>query len=128
MNRREFIASISAATVAGWEADGDPPRPEEWDPVSPGVYHVLNVNTEKTILSCETNHWGILLEEADFDESVIQVAYTDEQVTIDIDAEGRDHIHADMFAALDPDAARDLAVAIYSAAEEMDRREFEELP
>lgn len=121
MKRREALQSL-AALAAGRLAAGDGPvEASEVDKPASGDFHVGSIEPKHLAF----NLWGQLIDAdvggRDVDEKAIDVWGNHQQINLSQDCDVSD-AYAGSYATMDPDTARELAVAIYMAAEEADRR------
>jgi len=120
MNRREYIAALSSLAASKW-ADEGWSEPEEWGPIGNGAYPLDGISGSELVLFADGSIGQWTIEPYDIDETTVEVHYTSEYVRLGVDAEG-DEISAGGGFDLTSDEARNLAVALFRAAEEMDRR------
>lgn len=121
MNRRETLQTLAALAAGRWASEGwDPDEMENWDEIGGGVYNTTELDLASYYASVNSVvlHW----EEADrFEAGKLVVAYDEKDVTL-ITAGEAELFDASSLVELDPDQAREVAVALYQAAEEHERR------
>lgn len=122
MNRREAMQSLVAAATARWTAEGwNPQEMEDWEPVTSGIYGYERWGFEATEMSGHVNGPITHAEIDEFSSREIRVAYTEKGVWLDVDGKVEE-ITVGALATLSPEQAKDIAVALYQAAEELERR------
>lgn len=121
MNRREALQSLAALASSRWVAEGyDPERIEAWRTAERGFYFTATIEAAKLVATFDTPTVSESSGE-DFTENEIDVGYSDRAVFLSLDGRGED-ICGGAQASLFPEQARKTAVAIYMAAEELERR------
>ena len=124
MNRREYISALSSLTAAQWDGEGWP-DPEEWPPIGDGgiIVDDVSVSDLTTYADGTIGMWNIM--PGDVDEGTVEVDYTEDYIHVGVHGVG-ELIETGAGFELTSDQARDLAVALYRAAEEKDRRPTED--
>lgn len=126
--RREYMGGLASLAAAEWATeDYDIENAENWDAPVGGVWTVANMAPKQIIASAATGFGTMEYDDKNFTQREVEVTYTESGVNVDIDAEGDEPDHGakprvGALATFDPEGARELAVAIYMAAEELDRR------
>lgn len=123
MNRREALQSLAALASSAWTAEGwDPDGMEEWDPVKSGVYAYDRWEYDVQRLTAHVEGPMTFGELRDvFTARGVRVAYTENGVWLGVDGQGEGY-RTGLVATISPDVAREVASALYMAAEEFDRR------
>ncbi|MFB6068618.1 MAG: hypothetical protein ABEJ90_01665 [Halobacterium sp.] len=105
------------------EADYDLSNVDEWDPMGTGHYRGAKLTPQQMWGSADTQFASFGVEPEDVPEQFLEVWYSDSLgVAVNLCAYGEDRLHFGQLATFDPDDARELAAAIYQAAEELERR------
>lgn len=94
---------------------------DEWEPIRGGVYKTVSVTPREFRSSGDSQSVGWLIEDGDTDDRDVEVFYTPDGVTVGVGGRGNG-LRADAAAELSTDRARELAVGLYQAAEELDHR------
>jgi hypothetical protein len=121
LTRREALSALGALAATRWDAEGFDDPPEEWDPIE-GPMDVVDVDPARPSLTGEGPLGGFLLDRDDVADAALSVWYDRPGVYVSLEVEGEGDVYAGGSGMLDPDQARDLAVALYQAAEELERR------
>lgn len=124
VTRRQYLGALAAGAAANWEeSDYDIENVEEWgdeiEHVSIGRFTPLAYAG-----SADLGHSGFSVERRDVTDPMTAVWYNRRGVIVSLEAEwelGEYDAYSGGSADFDPDEARDLAVAIYQAAEELER-------
>lgn len=120
--RREYMAGVAALAAARWETeDYDIENVENWEPMKHGTYTTGTFSPGYFSTSGEGKVGGWLLEDEDLSERTLEVFYDTQEVHLTMEGKS-DDVRSGGLAAFDTDQARDLAAALYQAAEELDRR------
>lgn len=120
LERREVLQALGALAAAGWDADGvDLNRADEWgERIAADVGQVDLQGGAAEIMTAHA-HAGVERDAAT--GGFGEVAYADRHgvaVSAEIDTDGAPSASAAAY--LTPEAARELAVALYQAAEELE--------
>lgn len=122
MQRREFMGGVAALAATRWDSeDYDIENAENWEPPTGGTFETGTFTPKLVTTSGDGKIGGWLLEDTDFTERTMEVFYDDGGVHLTIEGKG-DDVRGGGLAELDTDQARNLAAALYQAAEELDRR------
>ena len=122
MQRREFMGGVAALAATRWDGeDYDIENAENWEPPTGGTFQTGTFTPTLVTTSADGQIGGWLLEDTDFTERTMEVFYDADGVHLTIEGKG-DGVRGGGLAELDTDQARDLAAALYQAAEELDRR------
>jgi len=103
--------------------DGDYPidDAEEWDPLEAACYGVAIVEGDKLNVRAEGPYAALEFEGGVFEDPAVDVWYSDRGVYLSL--EGKEEQNRSTTSMrVTPDAARELAAALFRAAEEHDRR------
>jgi hypothetical protein len=119
MERRDFLQGLAAATAAQWE---DLEDIEDLEPLGHEVYSTGEISPEEIVGHADGKYGGVAFEEEDFTNRMAEVWYWKNGVSLDIEAEGEDTVSSGQLLTLTPRQARELAVNLFQAAEELDRR------
>lgn len=125
MNRREALQSLAALASAAWTAEGLDPEMagEEWDRIDGSAgYTVGEFAPDGMIVSGDSPMSTFIFDGDRIHERFLGVYYDSRGVNLDIEATGEDWIRAGSLTWLSAEQAREVAVAIYMAAEEQERR------
>lgn len=128
-SRRQYMSGLASLAAAEWATkDYDIENAENWDPVTDGDYLTGEVSPEYVMGSASGTHAHMAFERDDLRDTTAHVLYNHTGVSVELGGseEGEDdpveRNYVGALAHFTPDQARDLAVAIYMAAEELDRR------
>lgn len=127
-SRRTFMEGVASMAAANWaEADYDIEDAENWDPVQGGLY-IVDEFTPSQIITTATVHADDPFHRVNCEifpeqlpERDVIISYDPSAVNVEIDGSGEDR-RGGSLASLTPEQAREVAAAIYQAAEELDRR------
>lgn len=119
--RRQYLGALAAAAAASWEdADYDIENVDEW---GDKIEHV-NIGSFGLSLfrsNADLGYSGFLVENDSVEEPTAEVWYDGDGVTVSLEADLADGHYSGSAGEFDPDEAREFAVAIYQAAEELER-------
>lgn len=121
LSRREALESLAALASARWAAEGhDPDEIENWTPIGTG--HLIG-ELEPEALSYSTRGPGFHadLRGPELEDRSLRLRYGDGEIWISTEAEAGDRLGSHL-TAVDAEDARELAVWLYQAAEELERR------
>jgi len=122
MQRREFMGGVAALAVTRWEnEDYDIENVENWNPLVGGTYNVGTFTPQLLTTSGDGPVSDWLLEDDEFADRTMEVYYDPDAIHLTFEGEG-DGVRGGGLAELTTDQARDLAAALFQAAEELDRR------
>lgn len=122
MQRRGFLGGVAGLAASQWAADGlDPANIEAWDPLEDGIYQTGSISPHAVSSSGGGAAASWLIEDDDLTDRTASVAYSRSGISLAVEGES-DGLHAGALAELTPEQARDLAAALFQAAEEYDRR------
>lgn len=124
LSRRDALTAVATAAASHWrESDYEWSNLEEWDEIESGHYPTGKLTPQKMWGSADTRFASLGVESEDTSKQLLKVWYSDSQgVALDSGAYGDDGLRFGQLATFTPDDARELAVAIYQAAEELERR------
>lgn len=116
------MSSVAALAAANWAAeDYDIANAEQWEPAGRGTYFTGRFDPEEIWASADDEEWAVELSGKEVTDTTLHVHYDDQGVNVDIDGSADDR-RAGALAKLDPEQAKEVAAAIYMAAEEQARR------
>ena len=122
MQRREFMGGVAALAATRWEnEDYEIENADEWEPLKGGSYTTGTFVPESMRTSGEGAVAGWLLEDDEFEDRTVEVFYDTSGVHLTIEGSG-DDLYGGAIGEFEPDAAKQLAAALFQAAEEYDRR------
>lgn len=122
MQRREFMGGVAALAATRWDGeDYDIENAENWEPPTGDTFQTGTFTPKLVTTSADGKIGGWLLEDTDFTERTMEVFYDSSGVHLTIEGKG-DDVRGGGLAELDTEQARNLAAALYQAAEELDRR------
>lgn len=122
MQRRDFMSAVAALAATRWDnEDYDIENAEEWEPIDSGTYETGRFSPDYLSASGQGKFASWLLEDDDLPERTMEVFYSPQAVHLTFEGSDGD-VRAGGLADLTTDQARDLAAALYQAAEELDRR------
>jgi hypothetical protein len=123
MKRREYLAALSAAVAARRESGGSECEPEEWEPIGTKIFRVGEVATSGAHFYGDSIVAGWNISNDQLDERRAIVEYDRDEVLLNVKGKrGGDRMSFGSGVALSVDEARDLAVALFQAAEEKEKR------
>lgn len=128
MQRREYMSAVAGLAASNWAAeDYDIEDADEWDPATPGHYFTGRF-APSAITSTSQNSTHLLeFRDGDFSDRVLNVQYDEDHVNVAIEGSADGGVCAGALAELSPEQAKEIAAALYMAAEEQSRREWAEL-
>lgn len=123
MNRREVLQALGAAASAAWVEEGyDPSDLQSWRDEG-GPYSTTQEVTPTSIMPfAEGRFASFSTPRGAFEERSVEVFYDSEDIVLAGQANS-DDLKVDMSIGFSPEAAREVAVALYQAAEEFEARE-----
>jgi len=122
MQRREFMGGVAALAATRWEnEDYDIENAEDWEPIEGGSYTTGTFVPATMRTSGEGAVTSWLLEDAEFEDRTTEVFYDTSGVHVTIEGSSED-LYGGAIGEFDPDEAKQLAAALFQAAEEYDRR------
>lgn len=120
-SRRESLDELKALTDSQLEEeDHDIENVEEWGEFD-SVYDVGSYSPHSVSFKADGEVSAFLFEDKFFDEREAEVFYDSSSVTISLQAKGEDPLSASAGAEFTPEEAKEIAVGIFQAAEEMSR-------
>lgn len=120
--RRQYMAGVAALAAARWDdAEYDIDAVDEWGPLEGGVYRTGRFSPASLLASGDDPDGRWLVEDDDLSDRTLDVTYAQEGVEIAIEGSAED-TRAGALASLSPEQAREIAAALYQAAEELERR------
>lgn len=123
VTRRQYLGGVATLAATRWEnEDYDIENVENWDPLKGGTYTTGTFTPQQLTTSGEGTVSGWLLEDDDFTDRTMEVFYDPDAVHLTLEGQGED-LRRGGLAELTTDQARDLAAALFQAAEELDRRQ-----
>jgi len=130
MDRRTFITTLPGLVgfaMTRWDEEGitPPTLDDDLDPIDNGIYRTGEFTPEAVTGSGQgpISQWEFNAE--DFEEQVLEICYTCGGVSLEIQAKGEEKRDG-MLADFSTDQAREIAAALWQAAEERDHRGVEE--
>lgn len=122
MERRTFMGGVATLAAARWNDEGvDIEAVEAWEPLDGGVYHTGRFTPQAVQTSGDGTKAGWSLSDDDFSDRTMEVFYSPDAVNLTFEGTG-DPVWGGGLAELTTDQARELAAALFQAAEELDRR------
>lgn len=124
-SRRQALQAVAALATTAWAADDIDPadEPQESRPYGAAGYTVNELEGVGLVTSVRSCCMDVSLADRDeFEATKLGVYHDGGTVQVDLDGQGEKH-HGGTLATLDPEQAREVAVAIYMAAEEASRWE-----
>lgn len=124
LSRRDCMSAVAALAASQW--DDEPYNiedAEQWDPLSGGTYPTGSVSPGALSSSGYGPATKWLLEDDAFTDRRLEVYYSPDgvHITAEATADG-EGVRSGSVAELDPEQAREIAAALYRAAEEYERR------
>lgn len=121
VTRRGYLGALAAGATVNWEnAEYDIENVDEWgekiEHVNIGSFDPSAFRSDAD-LGCS----GFLVENDSVERPTAEVWYDNGGVTVSLEADLVDDDYAGNAGEFDPDEAREFAVAIYQAAEELER-------
>ncbi|WP_418280816.1 hypothetical protein [Halorubrum sp. DTA98] len=121
--RRQYLAGVAALAAARWnDAEYDIDAVDEWGPIKGGLYTTGVFSPESLLTSGNDPAADWLVEDDDLTDRTLEVTYDSEGVQLAIEGSAED-TRAGGLAEVSPEQAREIAAAIFQAAEELERRE-----
>jgi len=122
VTRRQYMGGVAALAATRWEnEDYDIENADEWEPLKGGIYETGTFTPAALTTSGDGKVAGWLLEGDDFSERAVEVFYDPSAVHLSFEGSDGD-LRAGGLAELTTEQARELAAALFQAAEELDRR------
>lgn len=121
VTRRQYLGALAAGAAANWEdAEYDIENVDEW---GENIEHVNigSFNPSEFRSDADLGYSGFLVENDSVERPTAEVWYDNGGVTVSLEADLEGGDYAGNAGEFDPDEARELAVAIYQAAEELER-------
>lgn len=125
MNRREALQSLAALASARWAAEGLDPEMagEDWDRIDGSAgYTVDEFTPDGMILSADSYMSTFVMDRDWIQERHLGVYYDSRGVNLDVEGSGEEWVRAGSLTWLSAEQAREVAVALFMAAEEQERR------
>ncbi len=123
--RRQYMSAVAAAAAARWDdEDYDIENVDEWEPMDGDTYRTATFTPRYLSATGEGKFASWVLEDEDLPERTMDVFYRTEAVHLTFEGADRERdVRAGSLADLSTDQAKELAAALYQAAEELRRRE-----
>lgn len=121
MKRRSFIETLAALAAARRSDGRQPDDLGGWHDADTDDLTIGDVAPEEVTVSATGSLGEWLLDDAALSERRLEVSYDALNILLSVEASG-DTIEAGTLTALTPEQAREIAVALYQAADEHDRR------
>lgn len=123
MERRDFMSAVAALAGTRWDnEDYDVANVENWDDVDCGSYCTGSFSPLEVNTNGDGPISGWLLEDDELDERMTEVFYTSDAVFISVEGRG-ENIYSGSRGGFEPDQAKQVAAALYQAAEELQQRQ-----
>lgn len=123
--RREFLEGVATVAAARWQSDElEIDNVDEWEPIRSAVYETGEVEADSLSAMGQAGpaHWRV--GDDDIEERILTASYDEEGPRLAVAGRAEGGLpKSESLARLTPDQARELAAALYQAAEEYDRRE-----
>lgn len=120
--RRDYMAAVASAAAGVRLAEGnDLENVDEWEELA-GTYETGSFAPELYYASGFGNLGSYHVDPEDVDELVLSVFYDSNNVNLNVEGERGDELTSGALVGLSTDEAREVAAAIYAAAEELDAR------
>ena len=126
LSRRQYMAAVVTAAAARWDNEKyDIENADEWEPMDGGTYETGQFTPSALTTSGDGTVAGWLIEDDKLTERTMEVFYDPSAVHLTFEGKS-DELRAGGLAELTTDQAREIAAALFQAAEELDRRREEE--
>ncbi len=117
---QRYMSAVAA--VGCWDdEDYDIENVDEWEPMDGGTYETGRLTPSRLRASGDGTVAGWLIEEDTFTNRTMEVFYNSSAVHLTFEGKSEE-LRAGGLAELTTDQARDLAAALFQAAEELDQR------
>jgi hypothetical protein len=121
MQRREFMNGVAAIAATRWDNEEyDIENAENWDTMEGGSYTTGKFDPSAMRASGEGSVASWSIDPSEFDERVVEVYYDTSGVHVSMEGNS-DGLYGGALGQFDPEEAKQLAAAIYQAAEMYDR-------
>lgn len=122
MERREFVGGLAALAGVQWDEEGlDIESADEWEPLGPGLYFTARQSVDELVARVRSDSERLLADDGEFPSPEVQVYYDRDGVHVDLEGSA-DSTNLSISNALTPAQAREVAVGLYQAAEELEKR------